>query len=200
MILALAASVAIASEIAAFFPTAAGTSWTFETEAEGTKVTSKMTAGSPITVGDAEAVPFVTKVLSQTVETIFYRVTEDSVLVVAYDPKAPFASPRPVLKYAEKGAVWTIETEEQGMPLKMSCTTAKRRSRKVLDQTVETLELKVDAVLGAGDLTMEMKQTAVYGRGVGLVEIQEERKVGKTKHKRSIRLVQYEPPAPLGGA
>lgn len=200
MIGVLALGLTIALDVREFFPIAAGTVWTYETSGEDSVVTSKMTAGAPETIGGEEAIPFVTTVLAQKVETIYYRVSPDAVSIVGYDPKTPFRQARPLLMAEHKGSKWTYEADESGIPLKMECSTSIKKPRRVLDQTVDVLELKVTATLGAkGPSAMEMKQTALYGKGIGLFEIQEERKAGKVKAQRQIRLVQFQPAPGLGG-
>lgn len=191
--LAIAATI-FAGDVRDFFPLTAGTKWTYETIASGPKVVSITEAVAPETVDGEPAIPLKTKIGGQVVETLFYRAKEDSLFVVAYKASQPLDEPRTILMLPGAGpAKWTYETNEDGLPLKVSCEASMRGKRTFLEQEVDVVELKLDAVLGdTGSIAMQFKQTAIYARGIGMIEMNEERKVNKKVYKRRIRLTKFE--------
>lgn len=199
MIAAMWVNYHAALDVADFFPTRAGTQWTYETVASGPKMVSITTAGEPVDVGGTPAIPFKTTVGGSLAEVIHYRTSPDTVYVVAYKANQILDEPRPILKLAEKGAKWEFETSEDGLPLALKNETALRGRRKVFEQDVDVLELKVAAILGdKNSMAMEFKQTAIYARGIGLTELSEERTVNKKVYRRKVRLSKYTPPSEGG--
>lgn len=199
MIAALVLGCVVALDVAEFFPTKAGTEWKYEMLSTGSRVVSTTKAGAPVTIGDEQAIPFKTTVGGTLVETIHYRLSTDTVYVVAYKAVEVFDEPRPILRVAEGGAKWDVDTSEDGLPLSLKNESTMRGRRKVLEQEVDVLELKVVAVLGEkATLSTEYKQTAIYGRGIGLVELTEERKVNKKVYKRTVKLTKYTAPSEGG--
>ena len=199
MIAALLVGYCAALDVADFFPTRAGTQWTYETISNGPKMVSVTTAGEPVDVGDQPAFPFKTTVGGSLAEIMHYRTSADTVYVVAYKATQVLDEPRPILKLGEKGTKWEVDTNEDGLPLSLKNESALRGRRKILDQDVDVIELKVDAVLGdKNSMAMEFKQTAIYARGIGLAELTEERKVSKKVYKRKVRLTKYVTPSAGG--
>ncbi len=194
--LAIVATV-LAADVRDFFPLTTGTKWTYETTANGPKVVTMTEAMPAETIDSEPATPLRTKIGGQVVETLFYRAKEDSLFVVAYKATQPLDEPRTILMLPTSGpAKWSYETNEEGIPLKVSCEANLRGKRTVLDKEADVIELKLEATLGdAGSIAMEFKQTAIYARGIGMVEMNEERKVNKKVHKRRIRLTKFEPGA-----
>ena len=95
-------------------------------------------------------------------------------------------------------AKWNYETNEEGVPLRVTCETAFRGKRSVLEKEVDVVELKLEAVLGdEKSIAMTIKQTAIYARGIGMVEMTEVRKVNNKNHKRRIKLTKFEAGVPL---
>ncbi len=195
MIAAAIAAAILVGDVRDFFPLNVGTKWTYETVSTGPKLITFTSAEPEESVDGEPAIPLKTKVNGQVVETLFYRAKEDALLMVAYQANKPLDEPRTILMLPKDvPAKWTYETVEDGLPLNVKCEAAFKGKRKVLeDQEADVLELKLEAVLGdTGSIAMEFKQTATYARGIGMVEMNEERKVNKKLYKRRIRLTKFE--------
>ncbi len=183
-----------------FFPLVAGTKWQYLATSEGPNTNITMVVGPAEKVGDDQAIPIVTRIMGRDVDKIYYYAKDSTVFIVAYNPKKPFPSARPVLQIGEGGnARWDYRGDEDGFPLSVNCESNLKGKRKVLGQDVDILELKVDAVLGSDSVGMKFKQTALYARGIGLVEMTEERKVNKNTYKKHLTLTGVEAPAGAGG-
>lgn len=199
MIAAIILQAALTLEIGEFFPLTAGTNWTFESLQGTSKITSTEEAFPSEDVGGQPAIPKRTMIGGRIVQTIYYRTSPDTVFIIGYKADRPFADPRPILKIADKGAKWDVDTEEDGLPISLKNESSLKGRRKVLDREVDILELKSDVVVGdTQGIKEEFHQVATYGRGLGLVEMTEERRVNKNVYKRKVSLVKFTPP-PEGG-
>ncbi|MCC7434562.1 MAG: hypothetical protein IT363_07740 [Methanoregulaceae archaeon] len=197
--IALLAMVAMSTNVAEFFPLNPGDSWEYVTEGAGgaMRVVNRVQPKRP--VGDHEAYPMQMILNGQVMGTTYYMVKDNSVYVVAFDIKRPFFEPRRMLTVEEKTVKWDYQLEEDLMPVSVSNQATLRGKRKVLDREVDILELKVEAILGDPKGVHEkLNQTFLYGRGLGMVEMQEERRVNKNSFKRKMKLAKFTPAASEG--
>lgn len=204
MIAALVAcSLALAPAAEEFFPLVPGTKWHYQITGQGGGYTSRDSVGSPAEFGGKTAIP----IESSTGSPTYYRVEGDTVYLVGYSPKRPLETPIPILKITDRAEKWDYYgvTDFMGAaaPLTMKARSQKGRKRKILGKEVETWESSYEGTLshrppdvdGPGTNTV-VKQSAVYARGIGLVEMTNEGKVGKSSSKYTMRLVQFEPGKP----
>lgn len=191
---AMLAMVALSVNVADFFPLKAGDTWEYVTEGSGgaMRVVNRVQPKRP--VGEHEAFPMQMILNGQVVGTTYYMVKDNSVFVVAFDIKRPLPDPRRMLTVGDKTVKWDYQVEEDLMPVSVSSQATLKGKRKVLDLEVDLLELKVEAVMGDPKGVHEkLLQTFLYGRGIGMVEMQEERRVNRNSFKRKMKLTKYTP-------
>lgn len=162
----------------------------------------------------------------------FYNVTNDSVdLVFAYDVKVVDSDKKtdtsdqnggvagaakmktehylinyPVLKVGDGKEEWsyTGKTIFLGDPVDMIMSASSRHTgkKKYLNQTVDTVEVKMTTYINAvpdngfgsmKDATIKSESTSVYAKGLGLVEYKEHIELGKSKIDRTRKLVSFTP-------
>ncbi|MCB8933192.1 MAG: hypothetical protein H6534_07095 [Chthonomonadaceae bacterium] len=196
----LAASI-LAPSAADYFPLVPGTKWHYE-EHVGKGVTIHLDEVlEPVDVGGHPATPIASSLNGHVYDTVYYRVVDDTVMLVAYDAKKPLELPVPILKVGDGRIRWEHvgETQLANEPaaLSMKCESAPKGEREVLGRRVPVIELKVDASVGGSDMTgIRNRQTAIYAKGIGLVELKGEGTVGPRTTKFERKLVKFEP----GGA
>lgn len=191
-------AVAIAAPSAAdYFPLVPGTKWHYE-ERVGRGVTIHLDEVlEPVEVGGHMATPIASSLNGHVYDTVYYRIVDDTVMLVAYDAKKPLELPVPILKVGDGRVKWEHvgETELANEPaaLSMKCESAPKGEREVLGRRVPVVELKVDASVGGSDMTgIRNRQTAIYGKGIGLIEIKGEGTVGPRTTKFERKLVKME--------
>ncbi len=186
-------------DAAAFFPLHTGDRWTYQEVADGKLVGifvdeckgEAMIAGKP-------ALQVEISTQGRTLESAYYRVLDDSVYLVASDPKHPLLDPYAILKVGGKTIKWkyagTARFLTENDPMTLQGVAKRIGKREMLGRKVEALEVTLDAVVGNPKGTnVRSKQVSVYGEGIGLFELKDTTRVNKTTHVRVRTLTQFEP-------
>ncbi|MCW5937689.1 MAG: hypothetical protein KIT11_10340 [Fimbriimonadaceae bacterium] len=180
-----------------FFPLRTGDAWVYEDSGQSLSSRYDDHVGNVQEVGGGKAVPIISVVEGKIDGSTFYRVTDDTVYVVAFDQNKPLGAPYPILKVGDK-ANWEYvgETQWYGAPAPL---TVKGKSKRGRDQDVlgvkrEILEVTLEASIGPPDGTsIKSKQVALYAKGVGLYDLKETQTIGKRKIERHRRLLSFTP-------
>jgi hypothetical protein len=187
------------SSVADYFPLQPGTKWDCQETAGMMSFTTRHVVGDPVEIDGKQATPIISTHQGKEFVRTYYRIEGDSVLIVAYDAKKPLGSPTPILKLGKGSVKWEFTGdsvmihEPIGISMKGESSTPKKRS--VLGQETEAIEVRLNGILGSDAGTaVKTNQVAYYAKGIGLVEMQSESTVGKTKSKTSLKLVRFEPP------
>lgn len=128
----------------------------------------------------------------------YYRVEDDSVLLVAFDDGKPITQPYAIAKFGSGRVTWTFAGEtnfiNDPVPMKLEGSARRAGSRTVLGTRREVLEVTLDATVGPEDQAgIKTRQIAVYAEGVGLVEMRETRQLGQRKAERRRVLTSFTP-------
>ncbi|MBS1713160.1 MAG: hypothetical protein JST30_02360 [Armatimonadetes bacterium] len=179
-----------------YFPLTKGVSWTYEVSGSGTSTRYVDSVGNTQTIDGQDATPIVSKVGAKVDGSTFYRVTADTVYVVAFEQNKPLGSPYPILKFGSGSNDWTFDGETQWLgtsaPLSMKGRVKKIGQRDVLGTKRDAIEVTIDAIIGAKDQpNLKSSQVYVYARGIGLVEMKDTMKVKDVKQVTVKKLVAY---------
>lgn len=196
----LPASQSVAPQVGDYFPLVPGTRWTYEERSGRIAATSRDEVLEPVDVGGRPAFPIRTTVEGRVVDTRYYRIEGDQVVIVAFDPKAPLEVPQPVLRVGSGRTQWAFAGRIPFMggpvPLELSGTSVPRGRRKVLGEDREVIEVSIDANFeNDANTRLISRQTAIYAKGVGLVEMTERRTISRTTTETRYRLIRFEPPS-----
>ncbi len=183
-----------------FFPLVAGSSWVYSDTGGGAGGAFTDVVGEPAEVMGVMATPIVTRMGTREDGRTYYRVDAGTVTVVAFDLKKPLAAPYPILKATGKKESWTYSGESQwlgeSVPLFMKATCRPVGKREVLGERRDTVEVVIEATIGAQDKTgVKSRQVSLYARGVGLFELKETTTIGDRKLERRRTLISYRPGA-----
>ncbi|MEZ5162240.1 MAG: hypothetical protein R2688_00515 [Fimbriimonadaceae bacterium] len=181
-----------------FFPVIPNSVWRYEESQKGksSKTVVEMKAGSPFHSGEEEVVP-VTSTIYKATTTIYYKITSNEVVTMGYELDKFLDQPIPIIKLKDRGMSWKYVGETQLIgemaPLTMDCSSRLIGKRKVLGEDREVLEVKYKAVIDAeiGNMKIESQQTAFYADGIGLYEMKENGKVGRSSTERTMKLISY---------
>lgn len=181
-----------------YFPLATGTTWTYEESIDGSNRTYDQFAGNEQEVGGKKAGSLIDKYTGHP-SAAFYRVEEDTVLLVAFDQNVPLERPYPVLKLGpgKNDFRFSGTTQWFNDSTSFSMTGSCKRSgqRDVLGTKRDVVVVTIDYVLGTAALPIKTgHQTSTYAKGVGLVEMVDVSKMNKTKSKRTLNLVAFKGP------
>lgn len=200
MILAAVASVLIAPGTAAeFFPLTPGTKWTYASMV-GTMASEQVDeALAPVEIGGELATPIQTKVQNRVVGTSYYRVSGDTVFLLAEDPKKPYATPMPIFKVGEGRTSWKSEGSGSFMgslaPFVLKGESNLKREWKFPLGPKDTFEVKMETIIGTNEkAAIRGKQSAYYAKGIGLIEMLSEQKVNGQTSKMTLKLLKFEVP------
>lgn len=186
-----------------FFPATPGTKRIYQERGASSSETID-TVRARQTIRGNEYIPVITTVNGIEVRTTYFRLDRDALFIVAYAPQRPndplelLKHPVPVFKLPtdNKEARWQYDVSlQKGMSDVHMEGTAKLGGKKsVLGKEVETLELKINATVGAGPTQEKVTQNAIYGRGVGLIENRTKSTIGRTSVESVVKLVRIELP------
>lgn len=192
-ILCAAQKTAQTPQISDYFPLASGSKWTYAQTVNGSTEVLEYVAGPPTKVGKQNASPVSVSGSKGTQGTTYYYIENNTVQMVAYDPKSPLTDPRPILRVEAKPTNWVWDGVEGGVAVHMEAASALKGRRKVLGEVRDILELRIRATLGNRDLGWRIDQTGFYAKGLGLAEMQQEEVLNKQRTKLSLLLMKYEP-------
>jgi hypothetical protein len=201
-----------APDVSDFFPLHPGDVYTFHESGAGLQDDFVDTVGEPMDIAGAQAFPISTKTDQESgSETTYYRIFENKVIIVAFDPKAPLKEPYSIIQLNDRGQKWNYigATTLMGVEaaLKMEGRSKMIGQREVLGSKVDVLEVVLDATVVDTQASEHMnqpvglktKQTALYARGIGLYEMKEEAQLGKQKSTRIRTLTKYKKAGEAGG-
>lgn len=200
MILGLTLSLALQTRsisVEEFFPMKPGTVWRFEEKSGRSRFEVVEIANPVMRVGEVEATPIETRIQGQLAETLYYRIQDNRVLMVAIDPRKPFEPPYPVVVGANTDrATWNFETTTnytpEPSPHRLQGEAKLGRSARVLGQSVETLEVKLTGTIGVdGPGQVRTERIARYGKGIGLIEAKDTTVMGSQKQVRERKLIGF---------
>ncbi len=180
-----------------YFPLVPGMKRTYtETGANG-GVTEDV-VGKPIMINGKEAFPVSTMVYGKKVSGTFYSADQGGVYMIASiparekDPIAPMPSPIPVFlvpsgdkpQWDFRGSMEPInalfhDPSKIGEVVTIAGETRVGKPRDVLGKKVDTIEIKLDVLVGSPKLGERTQTTAVYGKGIGLIETTSKTRLGK---------------------
>lgn len=180
----------VTGAVADYFPLTPGAHWTYVREFSGGRGELVQVAGQPIKIGKTLAVPVQPQVAGAVAS--YYAIGDNTVYLVAYDPQAPFVSPRPVLRVSNKAEKWSWDGVDNTMYIHMDCESTPVGLRKVLGEQREAVQLKIVASVSTTQVKWTVSQTAYYAKGVGLYEMQEVSE-GQSKSKATLTLTGYSP-------
>ncbi len=192
------AATRIEPSVADYFPLTPGTKWVYQEEMRFMVSTYVDEVMAPVEVGGAPATPIVTSRDGKVDATYYYRISGNTVYLVAYDPKAPLNPPRPILRLGEKKETWDYvgltPMVKDPVPLKVKGESSAKGRRKVLDKDVECVEVKFDAQMGRTTVDLVLsKQTAIYAKGIGLVEMISRTTIDRVTDEGKLKLVEFKP-------
>jgi hypothetical protein len=185
-------------QAAEFFPLVPGTKWHYEEIGTAGAVLYVDHVGTPEEVDGKLAVPVSAFQGNRKLDTTYYRADGEAVLIVGYQPDKPLQVPRPILRVGSGRVRWNFVGDtpfyHDPVPLRMEGEANLRGTREVLGRKVDVLEVKLTAKVGGDAGTaLDIRQTTLYGRGIGMIEMTEVGKVGKSSHRRTLKLVKFEP-------
>lgn len=197
MIVALCALAAPALTAADFFPCQPGTHYLYDEKAIGPNSTEDIVQKTWIISG-RPAIQVDTNRAGRLVNITYYRVDSDSLSIVAYGPskdgKAPDALPQPTVLFklptGSESITWTFSTPYvKGVDPVSGTGTAKFGGiKEYLHKKVETLDVKLVAVVGTVGPPEYITQDYTYAKGIGLVEVHSTNRVGKKGHESFLKL------------
>ncbi len=197
--LALAATWLQSESAADYFPTKPGTSWTYENKGEDAGRTRDIAKGK-VKVGELDAEAIETRQGQVVLMSTFYRVANDGVWIVAFDPKMPLDEPYPLFMMpTDKPAEWTFNGRTQYVndfvPLKMRGKATRIRSKKVFGEEKPCIEVILEAsVEAAADVVVRTTQKMVYAKGIGMVSMSSKTLISKNTISRDTQLIEFEAP------
>ncbi len=156
------------SPIAAYFPMAPGTVWTFRTNTHG-EIT--MRVGSSARVGAHECRIIETVIAGNTTQRECYRVTADG--VYAHQRSYPAATvdltppQRMLAAPIAVGAVWRWSGRIDNQPINMNFTWARKETTTVPAGTYQAMQLYLEGQLGGG---VRIQSWRWFAPGVGMVK------------------------------
>ncbi|MFN3729777.1 MAG: hypothetical protein ACK4XJ_08720 [Fimbriimonadaceae bacterium] len=179
-----------------YFPLTVGTKWTYESVAGVARSTFTDEVLPEVEIAGVKAIPVSTTLEGNVVGTVYYRVDDDTIHLVALSTESLLEKPRPVLITDTKERKWVsvvgIGDPEQKRMSKMDGASRPGRTREVLGERVPTYEVNAKTeVLEDGGTLGTVTQVAIYGKGIGLIEMNEETKIPGRTLKRTVKLISY---------
>lgn len=178
-----------------FFPLVQGTRRTYEEKSRDTSQNVDQ-VGPAVQIKGADAIPIITQVNGQTVTTTFYRVSGDTVYLIANDMDHPLPKPLPILQVGDKPLQWDYQglagEDKWAEAISMKGASKMLGEKMVLGKKVPVLEVKLVTTMGPSMAREVIEQTATYAKGIGLVELTSKTTVGKRSATNQLRLVKVE--------
>lgn len=182
-----------------FFPMEPGMKWQYESSGSSTGTYSQEVGASTDIDGKLVTIVHI-KDKGKTLQTTFYESTTNGLYVLGHDAKKLFEKPQPVFILAEKGAKWdhtgpSPYADDDAGGLKLTGQSKFIGMKTYLGEKHLCLEVKTDVQIGlTGSTATNFKTTTIYAKGIGMVEMEETAKIGKTTTKRKINLIKFERP------
>lgn len=131
--------------------------------------------------------------------SIYYRVDADGVYMVWLDKKQhPLKDQQPLFLWQKGNGKWSFEgaTQVYGdfQPLSLKGETLPGGLKTVLGNKVETIIVKLDAVVSLGATDIRSHQDLILAKGIGIVEEQETTVYGNKKLRHTLSLVSMKLP------
>ncbi len=188
-----------------FFPLKPGTIWRYIEKTGKSEIGVEDRALKPEKVGPREASGIASYINGQLSEMTVYAIFDNTVMLIAVDPKRPFEIPYPMFQGSTTDtSKWRFEGNAQFIAeptphVLVGEAKLLPRQETVLGRKVDVVEVRLKGTLGAagpGQIFTDRK--AKYGRGIGLFQSTESTQMGKEKRVREKKLVAYFEP-PKGG-
>ena len=132
-------------------------------------------------------------------DPINYRVDDEGVYMVWLDPKGhPLQNQQPLFLWPKSSDKWAFDGATQVVTglesLSLKGETHSGGIREVLGNKVETIVVKLDAVVAQGPNEIRNHQELVLAKGIGIVEEQESVFYAKKKYHHTLKLVNVKMP------
>ncbi|MFW5697211.1 MAG: hypothetical protein ACOCX1_01475 [Fimbriimonadaceae bacterium] len=202
----LAASVLAARDldVADFFPLNPGDQWTYREQVGGLAMMIEEETGDARDVVGLQATPIVSEVKgtgsrAERKESVFYRIDDNAVFVVAFKQEQALAEPYPIVRWDGGTTTWEFKGTAMyfGVPadMEMKGRTVFKEDVEVMGSKVDALEVTLETTLYADfDSEIKSKSVSLYARNVGLVEMTSEEQIGDSRAEKRVRkLVAYSP-------
>ena len=129
-------------------------------------------------------------------DPIYYRIDDEGVYMVWLDSKGhPVQNQQPLFLWRKASEKWTfqgaIQVATRLEPLDLKGETRPGGIREILGNKVETIVVKLDAVITDGPNEIRSHQDLVLAKGIGIVEQQETAFYAKKKLRRTLKLVSF---------
>lgn len=181
-----------------FFPIKPGTIWRYVEKSGKSEIGVEDRALKPEKVGSREATGFASYINGQLSEMTVYAIDNNTVMLIAVDPKRPFEIPYPIFQGSTSDtSKWRFDGNAQFIaePTPHVLVGEARllsRQETVLGRKVDVVEVRLKGTLGAAGLGQILTdRKAKYGKGIGLFQSTESTQMGKEKHVREKKLVAY---------
>lgn len=212
--LAIVAQTPAPSDLERFYPLKPGMQWTYVTLPEGTETQDTVL---PIAqVAGEDAIPVLTRFRGKKVGTTYYRVSEGTVWAVAFDREippsreagefapyewklVPIQDPHPIFRLGTGRTKWDYKGfTPMGLntaPFEFSSTSSRLPKKRLYGEERDLVEVTMEATLDGGTPAMvKIKQTTQYASGIGMIQMEEDSTQGKTKTKRTVKLLDFKLP------
>lgn len=183
-----------------YYPLEPGMRWVYE-DTVGTIVSTVIdTVQAPVESSRGTLIPVSTTVDGQEVDTAYYQVRGEQVLLAGFNLQKLMARPYPVFVGGSERGEWRYEGEtmyfDAPAPLVMKGTVRRSRERDVLGKRLKVVEVRMDGTVGTGPAAIKSEQTAWYAEGIGLVEMIEKQTINRKTTVRNRKLVDFSKEAP----
>lgn len=195
--LALAILIPQSVTVEDYFPLREGDEWVYDEVTKGrTREMFTDTVGETIEIEGVPATAIVTTAADGSKESTYYRVVNNKVFVIAFDPKSPIKDGYAIIDFGSPKNKWDFVGETSFMgakaALELKASWKKAGSREVEGEKRELIEVTLDAVVvdteasGAAGMVVgvKTKQVSTYAKGIGLIEMKEEAQMGRSKSER----------------
>lgn len=200
MMIALLIGVAAAQgpSVAEYFPLKPGITWTYQEVGGITTNVYTDKVGEPIDIEGKPASPIISSLRGKQIGSTYYRIEDNTVFIVAYNPKKPLSTPQPVMKLGAARLKWEYAGDSvflnEAIGLVMKAESGLAGKRPVMGIETSVVEIKLSGVLGENpELALKVDQVAYYAKGIGLVEMLSENRLGTRTSKTQLKLVKFEP-------
>lgn len=180
-----------------FFPTEAGSTWTYRDTINKTESTCEDQIIGSFDVNGLTTIGIRSRIDDRNFENTYYRIEKDKVMLVGFDIKQPLSKAYPVLQLPNGGPrKWSHSGEtmifDERAPLEMECTAKMLYSFSYKGEKYPAIEVSIKGVVDMGSrAAVKSDQVAVYAKGIGLVRLRETGSFGKQKFTRVRELTNY---------
>jgi hypothetical protein len=180
-----------------FFPLKEGRRATYEERGVTFAMTTDV-VGAESEIGTEKGIQVITFQNNKPLNSTFYRVDPDAVMLLGYSKENPLPIPMPVFKIGPKRTTWEYlgangsTKEAEGMLV--TGESEIKAPKDVMGQKADILEVKITAKIGGGPAQETVEQKATYAKGIGLIELTSKTRVGKRSIESTLKLVKLENP------